>query len=574
MRSPETATPIKEKNRNASGINFSFLEALTNPFGLFEKKVKLWSSKRYVEAALLTKHNLAETRPQILNELRPDLKSFLDEYAALLPVVKYEYGPQGMKNGYSQSMVQIAQHHLQEQELKGLPIDRAVMEVSVAETIEQWMHTPDLPLGSKIISVSPRGSKEEGYPGQNQKNYIFINVFEKTETGFLFQQYRSYDSLDETFQFQEALHKKLGGTRKYATQLPQQRKDLHAIASLVTLEPTVPLSAIEPFIYAHKDSWPVDIDTELPKLDWAAYSDISAQTVEFCLQQFIELTDDPNFSGKACEHYTLLINTVKESLIKWVETHALNYESKQKDHQMDFDQILAVWKAKCASSDGKKLDDKQKDILEKFKNATALDPSLPLKNLSSWAHCIVGSPASLLKNIDMLNAVKANNLSHAQISQLIGKERAALWKEGTCLRCKDHCIVGECSICMRCEMELGGQLPSTMLDTAENTFLESLSFEDKIKGKELFSKFSELVLRKTVSFEQLLHNDFVKPGATGNDELEPYLDRILFAPNGLEELEKIVFELSTNDSEKEHKNSGKVFAMPTESSNNKSAAAA
>jgi hypothetical protein len=34
--------------------------------------------------------------------------------------------------------------------------------------------------------------------------------------------------------------------------------------------------------------------------------------------------------------------------------------------------------------------------------------------------------------------------------------------------------------------------------------VESLSGEDKDKGKDLFAKFSKLVLRKTVSFEQLL----------------------------------------------------------------------
>lgn len=578
MRSPET-TPHqdqKEKLRKPSGFNHAFLEAIRNPFGMFDQKVKLWSSKRYMEAALLNKDRLAEMRPSILNELKPDLKSFLDEYAALLPVVRYEYGTNGMKNGYTQSMTQIAQHHLQEQELKDMTTDRALMEVHVAKTIENWMSTPELPLGSKIISVSPRGSKNEGYPGLNKKNYIFVNVFEKVADGFIFQQYRSYDTLAQTFQLQSALEETLGGLRKYATAVPQPREDLHAIASLVTFGPEVPLSQIEPLIYANKESWAVNIDTDLPKLDWSTYTAISSKTVDFCVQQFIELTDNPELSPQDIERFTLLVTTVKESLIKWVETHALNYDSKEPDHEMDFDQLLAVWKARCASADGEKLNKEQSGLLNTFKNATALDASLPLKGLSSWAHCIVGSPASLMKlqNMDMMNAVRANQLSSTQLTELIGKERAALWHEGTCVRCGDGCMVGECSICMRCEMELGGQLPSTVLSTAESEFLDSLSGEEKNKGKALFKKFSKLILRETISFEQLINNDFINSSAPKNEELEPYLNRLFFAPNGLEELEKIVLELSTNNIEKEHNNSGKVFAMPIENSNSQSTVAA
>lgn len=566
MRSPELAKLHTQEEKPLQGsLNFSFLEVLKNPFGIFDQKVKLWSSKRYVEAAHFHQDNLSEKLPPIINELQTDLQSFFDEYAALLPRVKYEYGTSGMKNGYTQSMVQVAQHHLEEQELKNLPTERAMMEVSVAQAVESWMSTPDLPPGSKIVCISPRGSKQEGYPGQNKMNYIFVNVFEKKHDGFVLHQYRSYDTLDQSVQLQSLLVNEETGSLQYAAPLPQPRKDLHVIASLVKCSPEIALSDIESYIYAHKQSWAVDVESELPQLDWNNYAAVSRQAVELCLQQFTELTNDSAVSTQTEEHFTLLVTTIKESLIKWVETHALNYESKGARHQLEFDQVLSVWKARCSQVDGKKLDSEQKTLIDTFKNATALDASLPLKGLSSWAHCIVGSPTSLinLNNIEMMQALKGNHLSQAQITQLIGAERASLWHEGTCVRCSSTCLVGECSICMKCELELGGQLPADVLSNTKEQFLSSLSQQDRSKGKELFQEFSSLVLRKTVSFEQLINNDFVDPRATATDELEPYMNRILFAPNGLEELEKIVLELSTNIGKKEHKRSGVVFAMPT-----------
>jgi hypothetical protein len=178
-----------------------------------------------------------------------------------------------------------------------------------------------------------------------------------------------------------------------------------------------------------------------------------------------------------------------------------------------------------------------------------------------------------MNNPDLFTAIKNGTLNQSLLEQLIGKERAAKWHQGTCVVCKKEAMVGECDWCYACEVDPSKTLFDPLAETKAK-LLGSLSGDDKNKGKDLFAKFSKLVLRKTVSFEQLLFNDFINPLATENEELEPYLHRLLFAQNGLEELEKIVSELSINNHEKEHKNTDGGFAMPNPSKTPQQAVAA
>lgn len=565
MRSKEIhpADDAEKKPSNFRIFNFSWLEKLTDPASLFPQKNKLWSSKRYFHAAALNKEHSATTAPLIQNELQADMQSFFDEFAALMPVVAYSYGLNGIQNGYSQSMGEIANHHLAEQNLKNLPTERAQMEVAVAQTIESWMKSEHTEVGSRLLAISPRGTKPEGYPGLNKKNYVFINIFEKDDNGFLLRQYRSYDPNDKLPIVQAQVLSTLPSSEVYASPTQYKRKDLQTINTLISLEPQIDLARIESIIYADKKDWAVDIDVQLPKLDAHSYHRVVSQAINFCLQQFSEMTASDSIPDTAIQDFDILLTTVKDSLTKWVETHALNYESKEEAHSLDFDTILAVWQTRCAKENGEQLNKEQHHLLKGFENITALNPSLPLKGLTSWAHCIVGTPTSLLKlqNPEMLNALKMNQLSHGELANFIGKERAALWKTGTCLRCGNTGLVGECSICFHCELELGGQLSASenMLENAKDQLLSTLSGEEINKAKVLFNKLSKLVLRETVSFEQLLHGDFVNPTAEIDSDLEPLFNRIFYAHNGLAELEIVVAELSTKNNISEHKNSDLLF---------------
>jgi hypothetical protein len=62
--------------------------------------------------------------------------------------------------------------------------------------------------------------------------------------------------------------------------------------------------------------------------------------------------------------------------------------------------------------------------------------------------------------------------------------------------------------------------------------------------------------------------------ASENEELEQYIHRLLFAHNGLEELEKIVLELSIKNDNNEHKNNDMKFIMPTDPTSNQKSIAA
>lgn len=554
-RSEQEPSTTTEKPFTFFGLfNFSLLES--SPFSTKTQKNKLWTSQRYVEAgALQTKPN--PDHSPILRELSVDLQSFFDEHAALMSVVKYDYGPNGIQNGYSQSMAEIAQHHLEFQQLNDLPLERASLELAVAQTVEAWMADEQVEVGARLASISPRGTKPEGYPGLDLRNYALVNVFEKTKDGFVLQQYRSYDPNQYFPQLQDKLLESCSGKLLLAAQ-PHTRQDLTTINSLVEVPPTFDLSQIEHLVYAHKKKWKVNIDTQLPKLDLAQYQALTNQTVQFCLKEFEQLLEKSADTETTIKHFDLLILTVKESVTKWTETHAQNYEQTEDTHELNFDQIKVTWQARCAQADGQHMTKEQKSLLKKFENVTALNPALPLQKMTSWAHCIVGSPTSLLKlqNPKLMKALQLNNLSKGQLTEFIGAERAQLWKQGRCQRCGSEGMVGECSICLNCELELGGQtLPKNLLQSAQDQLLGLLAGEEKITAQALFAQLSELVLRKTVSFEQLLHGDFIDPTATVTAELEPKLNRLFFAPNPLHELQLIVAELSGKDMGSEQNNS-------------------
>ncbi len=97
-------------------------------------------------------------------------------------------------------------------------------------------------------------------------------------------------------------------------------------------------------------------------------------------------------------------------------------------------------------------------------NALSKDYPAILGRVSSVAQCSVGSFGGISEVFQQANSslgqsvLQGHLLDKASLSQLIGEKRAQEWKMGQCInpRCKNgrkEQLVGECSLCFRCEME-------------------------------------------------------------------------------------------------------------------------
>lgn len=386
---------------------------------LFVREFEVWSSERY-----FTKKNTAE----FISDLIP----FFDEYAALMPVVTYKYGPNGIQEGYTESMSDIAYNFIGKLEALGLATERAVLEWRVAQTVENWMANDELEVGDMLVGASPRGLRSELYPGKHKKNYIFWNIFVKTVDGFELRQYRSYDPNKLLPQLQNQLLD-LHGTEVFATQTPK-KADHQTINRLVTLSNIV-TEHIEQIIYQHKQKWSVDIDKDLPKLDAVEYHAQVQQMTDLCVQELRTLMAAESDSHLASLQLDELIATVKIALHKWVETHALNYQSDEEDYELNAEELKEVWQTKLAKEDGQKLDEGQRSLLKNFTSMTKLNPHLPLRGLLSWGHCITGTPFSMSAQILKLQNVQLKSLAGVQMSgaelsmSLSSEEKAALANE-------------------------------------------------------------------------------------------------------------------------------------------------
>lgn len=113
-----------------------------------------------------------------------DLQTFFDEYAALLPRKKYDgYGIYGWQNKSAVKTSEVCERFIQALEAAGKDSTRAKLELDVALAFENFLLDSNIPAGSIFISFSPRGTQEEGYPGLEQENYVFINVYCKDTFG-------------------------------------------------------------------------------------------------------------------------------------------------------------------------------------------------------------------------------------------------------------------------------------------------------------------------------------------------------------------------------------------------------
>lgn len=557
MRSAEAAeqpslsgSNIKEvpRDNQTSQFPFAWIENFLNALPSKPKNT-LWSSKRYFAAKELASPS-QENQEVLHKQLAVDLRSFFDEYAAFMPVVRYDYGINGMMNGYSQSMTEIAANHLDDLIEKGMPLERASAELAVAQAVESWMRTPNLPVGERYLAISPRGSKAEGYPGLNQKNYIFINIFEKTETGFALQQYRSYEPNADLPALQKKLRQTTNGRFTPALAAEPIRQDLQVISNLMHISTSASLAEIESILFENKHKWPVKIE-KLPQLNAQRYQQELSAVIVFCLQQFDALTTADHETKSMIDQYDLLITTVKEYFIKWVEDHASNYHKElPADYSLKFEEIKSVWEIKAAQEEGQKISGEEKKLLKHFKTVTALNPSLPLRGLTSWAHCITGTPFSAttklmnlrLNQLSATNILSLNQQSLTEVLSMNEKEKKELqnqlltliriqvgpegWYVPADYLAEPGCYwdeatkqaFGPCHIPLNqdplvmTEAEYAAVMAALFAEDLEND--PSLSLEEKVFGKQLLKKLQAKLFKASIGLDTLINNDLLDISAS------------------------------------------------------------
>lgn len=385
----------------------SFLENLSalKEKVLKNKQIQLWESRRYFEAWSFASNETDQHT--IHNQLRADISSFFDEYAFLRSKVSYDYGLNGIQNGYSESMSTIAENFLEKMRTEERPIERAELELDVSHYVEAWMRSPKVQVGEKIMMISPRGSQAELYPGLDERNYVFVNVYEKTEAGFTFQQYRNYDANAYLPQLQKTLAQSLGGSlQKITNRHPDY--DTHAtIATAVYLPSEVSMEQVEAVVYKNKAKWKTNIDRDLPQLPAASMQEKLKEVTAFCLAEFTTLAGSEYSLQEKNLAFNLLVRLVKNTLLKWVENNATNYDpAKQKDFVFDLQTIKSAWHLEFKQQLGEKLDTEEKKLVKFFKTSIELSNTLPLKSMAQWAHCVTGTPLSLLR----MKALTSNKL--------------------------------------------------------------------------------------------------------------------------------------------------------------------
>jgi hypothetical protein len=561
------------------------------------KEFTIWTSERYFDAWALSQ--TPEAQQAVYNELDPDLESVFDEHSFNKLSVCYAYGPNGIRNGYSQSMVEIAENFLQYLQTLGAPTERAELEVAVARYATAWMNTPTIAVGEKIVWISPRGSEAELYPGLQEENHVFVNILEKTTDGFVFHELRSYDPEQALPQLQMRIAQKSAGSAQKITSLHPQYRAQSVIANCIHVPASFPIASITNEIYSTKQKWKINIDTQIPKLNQLAETEHGLQVRHFCIQKFQELAQETLPQAEKIAAFDLLIVLVRRELNKWVENNASNYDAnKQTAYTLHLDVVEKVWQIKRKKQMGARLATKENALVESFATMTQLNPALPLQRMTSLAHCIVGTPTSLLKiqtlptmtsSLGSLAGFEVGILSDLSIadrqnylSQLQRYVRVNVHGEvwyvppeylegkGCYVDLDTGAIMGPCGLALadpretnaKREHEYFALLKYLESDGAVDEKLATLSDAQREKVSGLYFSLLKCLFVSSASLEQILHADILRHKSDIKPQLLKLFETLQQALNPLPQLVLYLAEKAQYDFEEFEKLEAAAVGAP------------
>ncbi|MEX0896427.1 MAG: hypothetical protein WDZ94_05875 [Patescibacteria group bacterium] len=554
-------TRVAKKNQGKDSKVISFSEFLNRKQRKTASRADVWKTSFYLDRAQFenptTSLNKTDTLLQLKNELAVDLKSLFDEHVAQRLNNNYDYGPTGMRNGYTETMSQIALNHVEYLRKAGLSTVRAKQEYAVAQTVEAWMAAVDSE-EKFLVWVSPRGVELEGYPGTDPENYVLINVCERTgKHSFLLRQFRSYDLNVDLPQLQENIANTCQGRIADVPNTNQQHPELPIISRLLYLPNDTPLSEITSCIYQNKENWVVAIDEKLPDIPLEAYQVEQAKLTDYCLDEFEKVYGDSTLSADQISSlYDGLIQLTIQKLAKWVDDHAQNYEHRiEQPYQLNLTELDEAWQVRRKELLGNALTKQERSVLDHFATASQLAAGSPMGRLMSMAHCVVGTPFSTALRPDIFQALQINQLTRAQLIDVIGAERAQKWSEGTCLQCKKSGIlVGECSICLNCELTMGDQKGlEKESDQLKKYLIDSATPQEKARAAQLHQQLTKHLFKKSIGLQELLDSNYLDPSAiqgsdtisdTTSDTFSKIAEVLYQSTNPIQTLETIIQRLT------------------------------
>lgn len=542
---------------------------------------QLWTSASYFNLTTELDKNTLE------QSLTWDVIAFLHEYVGLKAKKIYPYGPFGILNSYHQRTVDLCRN--QEQVIKekgGNPI-RAQLETWVAQELTHWMADPTIPLGEKLVIISPRGTLDEGYPGLDQKNYVFINIYEKLgQNDFQLVQYTSYAPETALLRQQQTMQAQLPGYQYLPTThppLPNRNLTLSQkiISHLLCLPAPTKFTDLENIIYQQEKQWRITRQ-QLPQVPEDRFAFEITRAVSLLLEQFWLLTEaSPQL---AVQHFDELVKVLREHFLKWVEHHAHNYhvDGNLAPYALNLEQILENWHLNLKSQ-SKTLARPEQRKLEAIHKTVALNTLQPLLRASSVAHCVVGTPGSLttqlLKlnpNILMVGSVEFRQLSWSDQRSLlirIASEqmvemnlgKGEIWMVPHSFLAGNGCYLSPEGVALGpCDVPLAesfafkmsalefAQFLAELEQTVDEEELNNLAHDetlmtnlDSAQTTELQQKIAmikNLILKPVVSITELLSGDVVK-SFHQNLEISKLIHRLKSSGNPLFACEEIIAEL-------------------------------
>lgn len=549
---------------------------------------QLWSSLGYF--SLIDQLE----KDQLNQSLTWDLISFFHEYVGMKDKKVYPYGEYGIMNAYHQKTSEACLKQEDVLRERGLDPTRAQLETKTALVVESWLNDPKTEISHKLVVISPRGTPEEGYPGLEEKHYVFINVYEKIEdmeesgkNEFQLVQYTSYAPETELSKLQQSLTNNLGG-QVYRPQLPKLKeqpkiKSLshHIIDQPILLNQGQTFEQIEKNIYLKEKKW-TTTRNQLPKVPEDLFTIESTRVLDLLLTQFWLLAEaTPN---AAIISFDELVGVVREHFLKWVEHHATNYHPDKNlaPYALNLDLILENWQL-AIKKRTQTISDEEKDKLKNLKKSMALDPLQPLLRASSVAHCIVGTPSSLamqaLKlnpSLISLNSPEFKILSHEDKMDLLQKIRSEnmveitlnngeTWMVPQSFLEGKGCYVDDKGVAMGpCDIPLSESFAFKMnlaefinfvnelerqafepeIDEAQDELIEKFNLQgsEATELTEKINQIKKLIFKPVISITELISGDIVK-NFHQNRDLTHIINQLRSSANPLSICETIIKKL-------------------------------
>jgi hypothetical protein len=367
------------------------------------------------------------------------LYTFFDEYVASKPIKYYEYDHHGLRVSTEHqdldppTLVEVCAANLRDLIQQNLATTRGSLELWLAEVLEHFLVQPleQVPLGTKIVWLSPQGAPNERYPGEGPDHYAFVNMIERvplevSSTGFRFVQWATFDQPHQLAKLHQHLLKKSGARlyREHGLQLPVEPNEKLAhqlIAQPLVVPSTVSVGELTTLIQKRQQWWHIKLK-QFPILKETLWQTQQAEAIAFCQEIFDEKIAQVQAGGDlttAIHEFNTFMEFFREYLVRWVELNAENYKDtaakvERQRAQKGFTSRYSFNLTQDKSLLREDLDlifkdqrgqllPEEKTHLDAAQQALALVSGL--SRVSSILHCVVGTPASVIAQAHRLGSL-------------------------------------------------------------------------------------------------------------------------------------------------------------------------